>query len=76
MTDAYLDLKALSKRSCMSVRALRDRLKDSRHPLPCFKLDGKLYVRWPEFVAWMEAYRLSGDTIENKVAKVMEKLNA
>ena len=60
----------------MSVRSLRDRLKDAKHPLPCFKVEGKIYVKWSEFEDWMNNYRASVDTVEGKVNRVMDRLNA
>ena len=57
MEDCYLDLKKLSKRSCISVRTLRDDLKDPEHPLPFFRKGGKVYVSWGEFTLWMKHFK-------------------
>ncbi len=59
--DPYLDLKALRKCCSISVRKLRDLLKDPLRPLPCYRVDGKILVRWSEFQCWMEAYRYTSD---------------
>ena len=59
--DPYMDLQALSQYSSISVRKLRDLLKDPLRPLPCFRVDGKIVVRWSEFQRWMEAYRYTPD---------------
>lgn len=65
--DGYLDLKTLSERSCMSVRSLRNDLKDPECPLPCFHKRGKIYVRWSEFLAWMEKFRSEPEDLGKKV---------
>jgi hypothetical protein len=72
--DCYLDLKRLSKRSCMSVRGLRDDLKDPEHPLPCFRKGGKIYVRWTEFATWMENFRPEAEDLGKKVDDMVNGL--
>ena len=47
--DPYLTLRALSTYSGLSVRKLRDYLTDPVHPLPCYRLGGKVLVRRSEF---------------------------
>ncbi len=58
--DPFLDLKGLSKYSDLSVRKLRDYLGDLRHPLPSYKVGGKILVRRSEFDHWIAAYRQRG----------------
>lgn len=65
--DRYFDLRTLSEQSCMSVRSLRDDLKDPEHPLPCFRKGGKIYVRWSDFVSWMEGFRAHSEDLGKKV---------
>ena len=55
--DPFLSLRALASYSCVSVRKLRECLADSVHPLPHYRLGGKIIVRRSEFDAWMAAYR-------------------
>ena len=55
--DPFLSLRALASYSCLSVRKLRECLVDSVHPLPHYRLGGKIIVRRSEFDAWMAAYR-------------------
>lgn len=60
--DPYLTLRTLVGYSGCSVRWLRDRLTDPRHPLPCYRLpSGKILVRRSEFDAWIRSYRRVGD---------------
>jgi len=54
----YFDLKTLATYSCSSVRWLRDRLVDRTHPLPHYRVGGKLLVKRDEFESWMAAYRV------------------
>ena len=51
--DPYLSLKALAGYSGLSVRKLRYLLGDHRHPIPSYRVDGKVLVRRSEFDAWM-----------------------
>ncbi len=58
--DPFLSLRALANYSCVSVRKLREYLGDPAHPLPHYRLGGKILVRRSEFDAWMAAYRKAG----------------
>jgi hypothetical protein len=58
--DPFLSLRALAGYSDLSVRKLRDCLDDLAHPLPCYRVGGKLLVRRSEFDAWIAAYRQRG----------------
>ena len=55
--DPFLPLRALAAYSGLSVRKLRNHLDDAGHPLPCYRVGGKILVRRSEFDAWMAAYR-------------------
>lgn len=55
--DPYLSIKALSAYADLSVRKLRDLLDDPVHPLPFYRVGGKILVRRSEFDAWMTQYR-------------------
>jgi len=58
--DPFLPLAALASYSGMSVRKLRDYLSDLTHPLPCYRVGGKILIRVSEFDAWIGAYRSRG----------------
>jgi excisionase family DNA binding protein len=74
--DPFLSLKALASYSGLSVRKLREYLDDPRHPLPQYRVGGKILVRRSEFDAWIAAYRRAGDADVNRiVATVMAELN-
>jgi hypothetical protein len=55
--DAYLPLKRLSDYAGISVRTLRERLSHPSHPLPHYRISGKILVKRSEFDAWMTGYR-------------------
>jgi Helix-turn-helix domain len=74
--DPFLSLKALAAYSGLSVRKLRDCLDDPRHPLPHYRVGGKILVRRSEFDARIAAYRQVGDTdVDRIVAAVLAELN-
>jgi len=72
--DCYLDLNRLAKRSCLSVRSLRDRLKDPLNPLPAFRLKGKVLVNWPEFKKWLQDFRYETGSFEEKIQDAVNHL--
>jgi hypothetical protein len=55
-----MSLKALAGYSGLSVRKLRDHLADLAHPLPCYRVGGKVLVRRSEFDSWVAKYRQVG----------------
>jgi len=68
-SEEYLDLKNLANRVSLSVRTLRDYLKDSYHPLPHYKLAGKILVFWPDFKNWIVMYRTEGQVDIDSIVK-------
>jgi hypothetical protein len=49
--DSFMSLRTLASYSCVSVRKLREYLHDPVHPLPHYRLGGKIVVRRSEFDA-------------------------
>jgi hypothetical protein len=73
--DPFLSLRALASYACVSIRKLREHLNDPTHPLPHYRVGGKIVVRRSEFDAWMAAYRRVGHTdIGGIVDSVMRDL--
>lgn len=73
--DPFLSLKALAAYSGLSVRRLRDCLRDPAHPLPHYRVGGKILVRRSEFDAWMAAYRQRGSAdVDRIVAETLREL--
>lgn len=60
----YFDLKALALYSNCSVRWLRDRLVDRLHPLPHYRIGGKILVNRQEFDQWVSTSRAVSATDE------------
>ncbi len=58
--DPFMTLRALAGYSGLSVRKLRDHLDDAAHPLPCYRVGGKILVRRSEFDGWIAIYRQHG----------------
>jgi hypothetical protein len=58
--DPYLTLRALAAYSGLSVRFLRGWLMDPGHPIPHYKVGGKIVVRRSEFDGWLARYRRLG----------------
>ena len=56
--DPFLSLKALAAYSGLGVRTLRAYLSDITHPLPCYRVGGKILIRRSEFDGWISKYRL------------------
>ena len=75
--DPFLGLKALAAYSGISVRKLRQCLDDSVHPLPCYRVGGKILVRRGEFDVWVAAYRQRGRAdVGQVVSSVLGDLRA
>lgn len=73
--DSFLSLRALARYSCVSVRKLREHLRDPAHPLPHYRVGGKIVVRRSEFDAWITRYRRVGQAdVEGIVDSVMRDL--
>ena len=73
--DPFLSLRALATYSGLGVRTLRSYLTDPGHPLPCYRIGGKILVRRSEYDAWAARYRQVGQAeVERIVADVLKTL--
>jgi excisionase family DNA binding protein len=72
--DPFLSLRALAAYSGLSVRKLRDHLDDPAHPLPFYRVGGKILVRRSEFDAWIAHYRQHGQDVDSIVRDVLKGL--
>jgi hypothetical protein len=76
LLDPFLSLRALASYACVSVRKLRAHVGDPAHPLPHYRVGGKILVRRSEFDAWIAAYRRVGQPgVEGIVDSVMHDLS-
>lgn len=75
--DPYLSLTGLAGYSGLSVRKLRTHLEHVAHPLPCYRVGGKILVRRSEFDAWIATYRQRGRVdVDRLVNEVVRELSA
>jgi hypothetical protein len=72
----YFDLRGLASYSSSSIRWLRDRLIDRNHPLPHYRVEGKLLVKREDFDRWIAQYRQerSADELEEVVNGVVAEM--
>jgi hypothetical protein len=76
LLDPYLSLVGLAGYSGLSVRKLRAHLADVRHPLPCYRVGGKILVRRSEFDGWIATYRQRGQVdVDRLVNEVVRELS-
>ncbi len=69
--DPYLSLKALSSYSGLSAKTLRKALSDPLHPLPHYRMAGKILVRRSEFDRWMQHFRREGPELDQLVTEII-----
>jgi len=73
--DPFLPLRALASYSGLSVRKLRQHLEDPAHPLPCYRIGGKIVVRRSAFDGWAAQFKTVGNLkVEDVVAEVLADL--
>jgi hypothetical protein len=73
--DPFLPLRALAAYSGLSVRKLRDYLDEPGHPLPHYRIGGKILVRRSEYDGWATSYRQVGQPdVDCVVAEVLADL--
>lgn len=71
LLDPFLSLRALAAYSGISVRKLHDHLNDPFHPLPHYRVGGKILVRRSQFDGWMARFRQQGHA---RAAEVVEEV--
>ncbi len=78
LADPFLDLRALAEYSHLSIRTLARHLGDPEHPLPHYKVRGKILVRRSEFETWIQSFRRLQPTaaVPRLVEKVLAKFRA
>jgi excisionase family DNA binding protein len=57
--DGYLPLVELATYAGLSVQTLKKYLDDPRHPLPYYRVGGRILVRRSDFDAWALLYRIA-----------------
>jgi hypothetical protein len=73
--DAYLPLTALRDYAGLSVRTLRGYLTHPLHPLPCYRIGGKVLVRRSDFDQWARQFRaVASSAVESLVTEALRGL--
>ena len=74
----YFTLRTLAAYSNCSTRWLRDRLVDRAHPLPHYRIGGKLLVKCDDFDQWMNVHRVvhPSDQLSQIVDSVVAQLHS
>jgi hypothetical protein len=70
--DCFLALRRLSERTCMSVQSLRSYINSPSHPLPVYRVRGKILVSWVDFNGWIQRYRCKTPEIDKIVDDILE----
>jgi hypothetical protein len=71
--DPYLTLRALAAYSGCSTRWLRERLTCLTHPLPHYRVNGKILVRRSEFDTWMAPFRQLGSPVREAAVAALAR---
>jgi len=66
--DPFLSLRALAAYSGLGARTLRGYLTDRVHPLPCYRIGGKILIRRSEYDALAAHYRRLGSPDLDRIA--------
>ena len=76
VTPDYLDLRSLAMYSSCSIRWLRNRLIDRLHPLPHYRIEGKILVKRDDFDQWMSSFRVlsQADGVSEIVESVLAQI--
>jgi hypothetical protein len=74
--DAYLSVtRGLPEYSGLSERTLRGYLTHPSHPLPCYRIGGKVLVRRSDFDRWAEQFRaVSASVVDSLVSETLRGL--
>jgi hypothetical protein len=73
--DYFLSLSAMAKATNLSTKTLRNYLSDPIHPLPHYRLGGKVIVRWSDFLSWLQRYKVAAEVdIDAVVQEIVDDL--
>jgi lambda repressor-like predicted transcriptional regulator len=70
--DRYLSLRDLVDYAGLSVRTLRGHLVNRTHPLPHFRIGGKIVVRQREYDDWASRFRVQ--QVENEIDALVDEV--
>jgi len=62
--ESYIDIRECARRLDLSVRTMRNYIKNPRISLPVYKISKKLLFNWAEVERWMDQFRVRTVDIE------------
>ena len=65
--DNYLGLEALASYSGLAERTLRAHIASPVHPLPHYRIGGRVLIRRSDYDQWATAHRRVGVNLEERV---------
>ena len=74
--DRYLSLRELAIYSSLSERTLRGYLRSVDHPLPHFRVGGRVLIRRSAFDSWLEIFAVQDDDAEAAADRLLKSLDA
>ncbi len=69
----YIDLNEASRRLSLSVRTLRNYIVDPIHPLPAYRLNGKILFAWGEVEQWLKQFRVQTVKVPEIISNIFSK---
>ena len=66
--DVFVDAKTLAEWSSLSLRTIRELLKDPENPIPHMKIRGRVVISWPEFKEWIAGHKVAGHDSRGNIA--------
>jgi hypothetical protein len=69
--DPYFSISALASHSTLSARLLRSFLTAPDHPLPHYRVGGRVLVKRSDFDAWIQIFRQPADSRDADVRSLM-----
>lgn len=73
--DPFFSLRALASYSSLSERMLRSFLRAPDHPLPHYRIGGRVVVRRSDFDRWVTVYREPATTADHVVSRLLADLD-
>lgn len=75
--DPWFSLRGAADYTSLSVRSLRGYLKHPEHPLPCYRVNGKILVRRSDLDRWLTMFRQTGaQKLDSILDEILSDLKA
>ena len=73
--DGYITVRDVARRSSMSEKSIRDIIRNDALPHYRRSASGKIFVRWSDFEAWMERWRIEFKH-DDRLLSILRDMNA